>query len=243
MTARRVLIAGLGLIGGSIALALRGAGWHVAYLDPYVSDSGEAADECVDSFEEADLTILATPVDVAIEMVREATGLVTSVCSVMQPLRAAAGQSFIAGHPLAGSQERGLRAARRDLFHGARWFVDREDPLLDEVIGLCGAKRELVDAGEHDRAVAVTSHLPQILSTALAAHLDGVDLERFAGSGLRSFLRLAGSDSSVWQPVIEANRANVGPHAEAVARIVREILEGDATAFARAQRVWERLQR
>ncbi|HKB81121.1 MAG TPA: prephenate dehydrogenase/arogenate dehydrogenase family protein [Thermoanaerobaculia bacterium] len=248
--APRALIAGLGLIGGSIGIALRARGWHVAYVDPHVeSDDARragAADESCDSLEAADLTVLATPVDVAVDLLTAQTArrTTTSVASVMHPLRAAAGdRDFIAGHPLAGSHERGLAAARGDLFRGCAWFVDRRDPLVERMIGDCGARMELVDAGEHDAAVALTSHLPQILSTALAAHLDrrGVD-ERFAGSGLKTFLRLAGSDASVWMPVLEANREAIAPHVEAVMSIVRSILAGDAAAFEQARRIWERLR-
>jgi prephenate dehydrogenase len=148
------------------------------------------------------------------------------------------GLDFVAGHPLAGSHERGLAAARAGLFEGASWFVDREVPVVQELIDCCGAHAELVTAAEHDRAVALTRHLPQILSTALAAHLHDQKIDpRFAGSGLRTFLRLAGSAASVWSPIIAANRENIAPHAEAVAEIVRKIVErGDDEAFANAAR-------
>ena len=107
----------------------------------------------------------------------------------------------------------------------------------------CGARIEIVSAKEHDEAVALTSHLPQVLSTALAAYLDQHGIEdRFVGSGLQTFLRLAGSDASVWLPVLEANRRNIAPHADAVAKIVRAILDGDSAAFGRAQHLWSRLQ-
>jgi len=237
---RRALIAGLGLIGGSIGIALRARGWHVAYLDPFVDDAGGAADERVTSFVDADVVIVATPLDVAARQVtehrRQGTGVVTSVCSVMSPLRAVAGDDFVAGHPLAGSEKRGLGAARGDLFEGKPWFVERAHPLVAEIVAACGARMEIVDAEEHDRAVALTSHLPQLLSTALAAHLHdaGAD-ERFAGTGLRTFLRLAESDASVWTPILKANEANVAPHLDAVLRIAREMLRGDGGAFARAQ--------
>jgi len=246
-SAPRALIAGLGLIGGSIGMALRARGWRVAFLDPNVAlneaQRAAAADEKVESFSEADLIVLATPVDVAEKILgTRHSALITSTCSVMSPLRALGGENFVAGHPLAGSQERGLSAARSDLFRGAVWFVDRNDPLVARMILDCGAKQELVDAGEHDAAVALTSHLPQILSTALAAYLEEHGIEdRFAGGGLRTFLRLAGSDASVWMPVLEANRANIAPHADAIAQIVKKILAGDATAFRKAQRLWARL--
>src|SRR5438105_4039979 len=245
MSARRALIAGLGLIGGSIGLALRRRGWHVAFFDSDPGlDPGEAADERVTSLDAAaDVLILAPPVDVAARLLASLHApLITSVCSVMAPLRAIAGDRFIAGHPLAGSAARGIAAARADLFEGATWFIDRDDVTVREIIAACGANAEIVDAAEHDRAVALTSHLPQILSTALAAYLrdQNVDL-RFAGPGLRTFLRLAGSEASVWTPIIEANRENLRPHAGAIAELVRAIIEGDTSPFANANDLFAKL--
>lgn len=246
---RRILIAGLGLIGGSAGIALRRRGWHVRYLDPQVTldeaQSCGAADERAATIAEDDFVLLATPVDVAVELLGELrTQRVTSVCSVMQPLcDAARTPRFVAGHPMAGSHERGLAAARGDLFEGKRWFLDRSDPDVERIAQDCGAVVEMVDAAEHDRAVALTSHLPQILSTALAAYLaEHEDALRFAGSGLSTFLRLAASDASVWTPLIEANHDNITAHADGVARIVSEILAGGShDAFERAQRLWRKL--
>ena len=244
--APRALIAGLGLIGGSIGMALRARGWRVAYVDPNVelkdAQRANAADERVDSLDAAsDIFILAAPVDVAIKLL--ATGhwaLGTSVCSVMHPFKA---PRFVAGHPLAGSQEHGLGAARADLFRDQVWFLERHDELVERIVHDCGARVEIVDPKEHDDAVAVMSHLPQLLSTALAAYLDREGLDpRFAGSGLRTFLRLAASDASVWMPVFEANRENIARHAAGVEEVVREVLRGDASAFERAQRLWSRLK-
>lgn len=237
MAAPRALIAGLGLIGGSAGIALRRAGWHVAYLDPHVGDPGDAADERVHELREADLTIVATPVDVAIDLLRtrDAGRRTTTVCSVMAPFR---GENVIAGHPMAGSEQRGIAAARGDLFAGKTWFVERSEPLVDAMIEACGARREIVDAEEHDRAVAMTSHLPQLLSTALAAYAADADL-RFAGSGLKTFLRLAASDAAVWKPVFDANRANID--LGEFMRVVQKALDGDAATFERAQDFVRRL--
>lgn len=244
---REALIVGLGLIGGSIGIALRRRGWRVRYVDPFVAVEearhAEAADEREETIVPADVVVLATPVDTAVTMLRElhtAPGIVTSTGSVMAPLREAARVPFVAGHPLAGSHKTGLGAARGELFAGKRWFVDDDHDDVDAMIRDCGAEAVRVEAQEHDRALAVTSHLPQILSTALAAHLEP-DLLRYAGSGLQTFLRLAGSDASVWQPVIAANREQIAPHAEAVAELVRQILNGDVTAFERAQTLWRKL--
>jgi len=246
MSARRALIAGLGLIGGSIGLALRRRGWHVAFFDSDPNlDPGEAADERVASLDvDTDVLILATPVDIAVRLVANThASIITSVCSVMAPLRAVAGDRFIAGHPLAGSSSRGINAARADLFENATWFIDRDDAIVREIIAACGANAEIVDASEHDRAIALTSHLPQILSTALAAYLHDQTIDlRFAGPGLRTFLRLAASDASVWTPILDANRENLRPHVDAFAEIARAIVEGDAPSFAKANDLFAKLK-
>lgn len=239
----QALIVGLGLIGGSAALALRDRGWRVRYIDPHAATTEL---ERADAIDDESLLVIATPVDAALSILREMqprTGVVTTVCSVMQPLREAARGRFVAGHPLAGSHESGFAAARADLFEGKPWFVDGEDAEVEQLIRDCGATVERVDAAEHDAAVALTSHLPQILSTALAAHLaDHEELLRFAGSGLKTFLRLAGSDASVWKSVIEANQENIAGHSGDVVRIVREIIWSDPTAaFEKAQRLWRKL--
>ncbi|HKR63865.1 MAG TPA: prephenate dehydrogenase/arogenate dehydrogenase family protein [Thermoanaerobaculia bacterium] len=243
---RRALIVGLGLIGGSAGIALRARGWRVGFLDPHLTVEEARAAGAADEGEIADpdLVLLATPVDVASEFAVRSSqfAVVTSACSVMAPLRAVAGSNFVAGHPLAGAESRGLASARAGLFENKPWFLDDSHDLVDEMVRDCGGVIERVSAEEHDAAVALTSHLPQILSTALAASIDEESL-RFAGSGLRTFLRLAGSDASVWAPVIDANRGRIAPHAERVIAAMREILDGDPRdAFAKAQRVFRALE-
>ncbi|HEV7763630.1 MAG TPA: prephenate dehydrogenase/arogenate dehydrogenase family protein [Thermoanaerobaculia bacterium] len=231
-------------------MALRRRGWRVAYVDPHVelvdAQRVGAADERVDTPAQHDVIVLATPVDAAVALLRtlESNSVVTSTCSVMRPLREAARGTFVAGHPMAGSHEHGLSAAHADLFEGKPWFLDAQHEVVDALVRDCGAVIERVDAAEHDAAVALTSHLPQVLSTALAAYLhDREDLLRFAGSGLRTFLRLAGSDADVWAPVLAANRDQLAPHAEAIAQIVKQIIEGDPRdAFEKAQAVWRALE-
>ena len=245
----RALIVGLGLIGGSAGMALRRRGWRVAYLDPFVSlDDAQragAADERVETIGDTDVVLIATPVDAAIELLRtlDTNAVVTTTCSVMRALRDVAKGTFIAGHPLAGSHASGLAAARVELFEGKPWFVDGENERVDALVRDCGAVLERVNADEHDAAVALTSHLPQVLSTAVAAYLDErEDMLRFAGTGLRTFLRLAGSDAHVWQPVLDANRDQLAPHADAIAELVRQIIDGNAPdAFERAQHFWRKL--
>jgi prephenate dehydrogenase len=244
---RTILIAGLGLIGGSAGMALRRRGWRVRYVDPFVSiddaRAAGAADERVENILDEELVLLATPVDVAVEQLRTMETFATSACSVMRPLRAVRKTNFVAGHPMAGSHEHGLKAASASLFERQPWFVDGDDDRVDAMIRDCGALRDRVtSAEEHDAGVALTSHLPQVLSTALAAYLhEQPDALRFAGSGLRTFLRLASSSAEVWEPLLEANRDNVEPHAEAVAELVRRILHGDARElFEHARELWKK---
>ncbi len=240
---RDTLIVGLGLIGGAVAMALRRRGWHVRFIDNDPSLSLDGV-ERIDAIEDADVIVLATPVDVAIELLPaiESRGVITSVGSVMRPLRAAAKTNFVAGHPMAGRHEGGLANAQHVEFEGASWFVDAHDDRVEELIRACGANPVLVTAEEHDTAVALTSHLPQVLSTALFAYLsDMPDVRKFAGGGLRSF-RLAASDGEMWHSVLAANRDQLRPHAEQIAQLVRAIIEGDEPeAFQKARTLWRAL--
>ncbi|MBV8516725.1 MAG: prephenate dehydrogenase/arogenate dehydrogenase family protein [Acidobacteria bacterium] len=248
---REALIVGLGLIGGSAGIALRARDWRVRYVDPNVALEDalakQAAHERVDAIDDAsDVIVFATPIDAAVRELAtlRARCIVTSTCSAMRALRALARTPFVAGHPMAGSHEQGLAAAHGNLFREKRWFVDGDNAIVDELIRDCGATRDKVDAETHDAAVALTSHLPQVLSTALAAYLQGQSIDpRFVGSGLRDFLRLAGSPASMWAPLLAANGDNIAPHAEGVARIVRSMLEsGDAMrTFEDARAFWRTL--
>jgi prephenate dehydrogenase len=241
---RTVTIAGLGLIGGSLGMALRDAGWKVVYCDPAVSldraRAAGAADERIETPGDETLLVLAIPVDAAITAVaRSRAALTTSTCSVMQPLCAAAhGRNFIAGHPFAGSEQSGLDAARADLFAGRPWFVERDEAALREMIEATGAQQVVVDAAEHDSALALTSHLPQVLSTALASLLEKKQIDpRYIGSGLRTFLRLAGSSYDVWGPVLDTNGENIRRVLDELMRRAEQIDEKD---FDRARRFSDR---
>lgn len=240
MNRRRALVVGLGAMGTSIALALEEA-WDVFYIDDKVSDTRGTTKGRGSFDDDVDLTIIATPEDAALQVLPQTRGLVTSICSLMGPLRRAATGDFIAGHPMAGTEKSGPEAADAEMFKGKLWFIDREHPVVREMVEACGAAVEVIDADEHDRGVALGSHLPQILSTALAAYLH--DHRALSATGLRTFLRLAGSSAAMWKPLIADNRDNIAPHAEAVARIVKEMIEGDPSdAFRKANELYDTLK-
>lgn len=231
-----VCIVGLGLIGGSLGMALRRAGWHVAYVDPGVplaaARDAAAADERLDAAA-GSLIVLATPLDTAMEhlaALQKSGALVTSVCSLMRPLCDRAGSvQLVAGHPFAGSERRGLAAADAALFADRPWFLSGPNALVERMASEAGARPRVIDASEHDRIMALTSHLPQLVSTALASLLRDVPTE-LIGSGAASMLRLAGSAYEVWRPVLEGNRSNLDEAVDALLTRMRAMSADDFTA-------------
>lgn len=236
-----VCIAGLGLIGGSLGMALRRRGWRVSYVDPSVTLEAARAAGAVDQRLEAPegpLTVLATPVDVAVAQLDALNGMdavVTTTCSVMSPF---AGEPVVAGHPFAGSERSGLAAATPDLFVGRPWFLARHDPGVERMVSDAGAMPVVIDPVEHDRIMALTSHLPQLVSTALGSMLGEID-PSFIGSGAASMLRLAGSSYDVWRPVLEANRVNLDEGIETFIQSLRAVSEDE---FRRANETYARLK-
>ena len=233
--AKTVTIAGLGLIGGSIGAALRRQKWFVRYIDPNVdlehARASGAADERTEDVE-GDIVIIATPVDVAMQLTPNGR-LVTTTCSVMAPFA-----RYVAGHPFAGSEQSGLGAARGDLFAGRPWFVDRDDEEVRTIIEATGAHPVVVDPAEHDAAMALTSHLPQVLSTALASLVEQKRIDPvFIGSGLRTFLRLASSTYDVWGSVFDANARNIGQAERELMRVINSMTRAD---FDRARKFMQK---
>lgn len=224
-------VAGVGLIGGSIALRARAAGATVIGFDRD-PDALRAAREAGAIDDVApDLTSLAArcavvaialPVDITIDVLRatpelDAPQLVFDVASVKGPIAAAgAGRThFVASHPLAGRERGGFAAADAGLFEGRTWaIVPASDAaaqaLLERFVSELGARPLLVGALEHDRLVATSSHVPQLLSVALGAALAAAGdaderVYHLCGPGMRSMLRLAASDAALWAPIAQAN--------------------------------------
>jgi prephenate dehydrogenase len=192
---RRVGIAGVGLIGGSLALALRRArpDLHLVGIDcePAVARAQalgvfDRVDADLGALRGSDLVVLAAPVRENVELLDRLAAvtrdplLVTDTGSTKRTLteaaRALPGQiSFVGGHPLAGSAQAGASAARAGLFEGRRWLLtpgpatrSPEDVAsLSGLVTECGAIPHVIDAEAHDRLVAALSHLPQLAASAL----------------------------------------------------------------------------
>ena len=260
-----ILVLGCGVVGASAA-----AGWSAAGrivwgydrrdLGPLVERGWIARQVAVDavdaSLAEAAVVLLALPVGAILAALRRlpfrAGQLVTDAGSVkaavMEAARALpAGVAFVGGHPMAGSDESGHEAARADLFAGATWALVGDDEPAARVASLVaelGAVPLRCKADEHDRVVALTSHLPQILATALAAELEsrGEPLATaLLGPGGRSSLRLAGSSLEVWRDVLDHNRDEVDRALAAVAARAGQPVAALAEEFELARRFAARL--
>jgi prephenate dehydrogenase len=220
----RLAIVGTGLLGTSVALAARRAG--VASVRGWDADPAmlrEAAVEPTASLAEAvagaELVVVSVPVGAVVATVRDALAsapdaTVTDVGSTKRVLAAVEDPRFVAGHPLAGGATGGPARASADLFDGAIWFLT-PSPVADAArvqtvegfVAALGARTVQLDPAEHDRLLAVTSHLPHALANLLmrTAARAGEDALGYAGASLREMTRVAGANASIWADIFVAN--------------------------------------
>ena len=229
----RARIVGTGLIGTSIGLALRAAGWQVSLQDPSPTAAALARDLGAGTIDDEtpDVVVVAAPPDVAARVVAEQLerwpgAAVTDVASVKGAIAsgvaALAGsgsvERYVGSHPMAGRERSGAVAGRPDLFEGRAWVVvptPRSAPeAVDAVRALAAAARGevvVMTADEHDAAVAAVSHVPQVMATLTAARLRDRDEHAvgLAGQGLRDVTRIASSDPQLWTQILAGNAAGV----------------------------------
>ncbi len=266
MPIQRITIVGLGLIGGSLALALRRSGFHgeLAGCDrPEVLATAigrgvvaRGSSDPLTAAQGSDVVVLATPVGAVIDLIERlgpvlpATTLITDVGSTkreiadraQQVFGTAAATRFLPSHPMAGAENAGLDHAHAELFRNAPWIFcpfangspkdsvmatgERGDPsafgaelpsVSQEWINLIsslGATPVFLDPARHDRLVAWTSHLPQLISTSLASAIeaefpDDPILRQIAGRGLHDMTRLAASSYTLWRDIVATNAKNL----------------------------------
>ncbi len=279
----KLCIVGVGLIGGSLAKALR-AGGHVQEIVGYgrrLTNLQQAADLGVIDYAEvslasavrgADMVVLALPVGAMKDVLSELAqlhfdGTITDVgstkVSVIAAARAALGTRFprfIPGHPLAGTEQSGAQASQADLFRGRRVILTPEketDPAaLARVRAMwtaAGAEVSEMSAGEHDRVLAASSHLPHLLAYALVDMIVRRDDHRTvfaaAAGGFRDVTRVAASDPVMWRDICLANRdellAALRTYRDDLGALIEAIERGDGkwleATFVRARRARETL--
>jgi prephenate dehydrogenase len=230
----RIAVVGVGLIGGSIALAARDRlDADVRESDPAIG--GLSVEQALDGAEAA---FVAAPLGVLGDVIDDvlaaapADCVVSDVGSVKAPLLRD-DERFCGGHPLAGSEQRGRDHARADLFEGATWYLtptSRTGGILLErlhrVIAGLGARPRSIDADEHDRMLAAVSHLPHVLANVLVKEAAGA-----IGPSFRDATRVAGANPPLWRDIYLANRNElsraIGAVRAELAAVDRALLEGD----------------
>ena len=264
----KVAIIGLGLIGGSIALAVR-QHWPsslVIGLDrTEVLEKAmvlHAIDVAADDpivIAEADLVILAAPVEQNIELIAEldryvtTPAVVTDVGSTKRTTVEAARKlpsrfTFVGGHPLGGAPRGGIEYARPDLFVDRPWLFTPEGDgaaaaveRLSRFVRELGAKPDVVEPAEHDRLLAFVSHLPQLTASALMHVVGTTARERgltLTGRGLFDATRLASSPANIWRDICSSNADAIG---DALDDLIRELeaLRKGLTSSSEIDRVFE----
>jgi len=245
----RVAVLGLGLLGGSVALAAKARGVASRVVGATRSPEALAAalrsgalDEAgsyTEAVRDAELVVLATPVFAMADLVRQIApaltpgAVVTDVGSVKAvlcetlPGLLPRGVAYVGAHPMAGSHLRGFGHAREDLFEGTVCIVTRSSDAAamqrtSDFWRALGARVVHRDPAEHDAEVAWMSHVPHVLAFAFASALEHVPpgARAVAGAGFRDFTRIAQSDPELWGDILTANRkALAAPLARALAAL------------------------
>lgn len=240
-----VLVVGAGLMGTSVALALRARGVAVRLSDRDPATSRlavalGAGEQARPDDPPTDLAVLAVPPGAVAPLLaqlqaRGAAAAYTDLASTKgSPQRAVEATGcraadFVGGHPLAGRERSGPGAARADLFEGRPWVLTPSPVTAERTLArglalarLCGATPVVMDPDAHDRAVALVSHAPQVLASLVAARLTGAsDAEvGLAGQGVRDVTRIAASDPGLWREILASN---AGAVAEVLAGVAADL--------------------
>ena len=251
-----VQIYGLGLIGGSIGLGLREAGWRVTGWDIDELRARQAlrvgAVNEVGRNAGADVTFVATPAAaipaLALEALESGGGVVTDVGSVKGPIcDEVRHPRFVGGHPMAGSEQIGIAGARVDMFAGAVWVLTPGEATLDETyatvraaVADLGAEAVTMPPDVHDALVSVVSHVPHLTAATLMRLADERTaeralLQRLAAGGFRDMTRVAAGGPDIWLDICEANRlaicASLDRLIEALGEVRDVVQRGDRAAL------------
>lgn len=223
----KIKIIGSGLIGTSIALALKSKELSIEMVD-LDAQSERLANDLVggEVISDPDLVIVSASIVANLNLILQSLkthpgSIVVDIASVKSNLLDEVTklsdnpENFISSHPMAGREVSGAQSARSDLFVGRAWIGIASDntselakELLTELVSICGSTLYWLSAKEHDQTVAAISHLPQVLSTALAYTLDKKEVKsiNLSGQGLRDLLRLSGSNPKLWSELLLANK-------------------------------------
>jgi prephenate dehydrogenase len=238
---QKMVLIGCGLIGGSLAIALRQAGQviHIIGIDresSHLRDAmalgiiDETADHLGSAVAGADLIVLATPVRQAVGLLKELSALplephclVTDVCGTKREVHEAARALpdhvyFIGGHPMAGSEKAGIRAANARMFENAVYVISPAEDVPGDIVGRFRSAIESIHAkvlelpvDVHDQVVGAISHLPHLIAAQLVIQVADLSRESdlyhmLAAGGFRDITRIASSNPVMWRDVVLSNK-------------------------------------
>lgn len=257
----RIAIVGLGLMGGSLALALKGkcAAVYGIARNPATCELAlrqnivdQAASDPAKLLPQADIVILSTPVPAILDFLEQLPGLTPNPCIVIDlgstkraivEKMAALPERFdpIGGHPICGKEKLGIEQAERTLYYAAPFLLTplprttvRARAAAWQIIEALGSKGSVLDAAEHDRILASTSHLPFLLSSVLAL-VTPPNVAPYVGPGFRSASRLAGTPASMMLGIVQTNRENLlaslGAVQDEIALIIEALSENDVESL------------
>ena len=251
---RTLAVIGVGLVGGSVGLAARTAGWEVVGVDdPAVLEQAAeigavARASTIKEARGADLVVLAAPISRVAALIGELAptdALVTDVASTKMKIVGKAEshglRHFVGGHPMAGSQLAGVANAKTDLFQGARYFLTPTAKTAPEdyrevaqFVRELGAIPTAVDPEKHDLLMAALSHLPHLMAAALLKVASDISPEAlsFAGPSFRDLTRVGASNPGLWSDILAENAPALGEalgaFAGAMAQLGSEIKDRQA---------------
>ena len=241
---REAAVLGTGLIGTSVAIALRTAGWIVRGYDPdgaalsqaTVMEGVEPCDSISEAVAGAHLVVLAATVRAILETLGtlETDALVTDVAGVKRPVVEAASHlaRFVGGHPMAGGESSGPEGASGGMFRGATWVLttdgaDGGDLMeMSAIVQSLGAVPVQMTAHAHDRAVAAASHVPHLTAASLVSLVSREEGARaLVAGGFRDLTRVAASEPGWWSEVLVANRDAVAEELRLLAGSLGELAD------------------
>jgi len=231
----KIAIIGLGLMGGSLALGLRGKCAALYGIDPHLPTLELALSQHIVDYAdsdpakllpEADLVILSAPVPAILTLLEQLPSFTPNPCIVWDlgstkklivDSMSRLPERFdpLGGHPICGKEKLSLANAERTLYYAAPFLLTPLErtssqalSAANQIIEALGAKASILDAVEHDRILASTSHLPFLVASALALATP-TDVAAFVGTGFKSTSRVAGTSASMMLGVLQSNRENV----------------------------------
>lgn len=235
----KIGVIGLGLIGGSIFKALSNK-YNVIGVSSSVKEENVSND--YETLKDCDLVFVCTPMNVTLEILDKLENylspstIVTDVCSLKEFVsKKKYSYKFIPSHPMAGTENSGWTSSFPELFNGAKWVITPQDgivlneqEILEKVIQTMNAEVLITTPEEHDKAVALISHMPMVVAQALCENIkDNKLAQELASSGFRDTTRLALSNIQMAKDMVEMNNENIIKALEGLEISLKHLLNSD----------------